>query len=497
MRRTIAFLFVVALLVTGFLLKSVSAVTVDDYQARTFTSSKGDTLQYRLFIPRDYDASKKYPVVLFHHGAGGSGNDNRRQFVGPLPREWADPENQKKHRCFIIAPQIPRGDQQNRQDGPSRNVQLKKHIQTIQEILDHLEKEFSIDTDREYVTGQSMGGECTWMSIIERPDRFAAAVPICAGNRHIGVDAAERGRRFAQFPLWIFIGDADNATEATRELVTELKKAGGNPKYTEYPGVGHNSWDKAYREPELIEWLFAQKRTPNWVKLHEAHRHNDMPYRLMKPINFNPDKSYPVIVSLHGAGGRGSDNLKQLRDWNEVLAEEQRRTDYPSYILAPQSQGRWNSTHLQNVKDIIEDLPSVDMNRIYILGHSMGGEGTYRIIQSDSEYFAAAAPSAGSGLTRGEDFIDASVIKDIPIWAFHGDKDKICPIEKDKKVFAEMQKIGGNMKLTTWVGDGHGIAPKMITGSDNGSTQLSSDRCDPEPVFLKWLFAQKLTKEGR
>jgi predicted peptidase len=261
MRRTIAFLFVVSPLVTGFLLNSVSAVTVDDYQARTFTSSKGDTLQYRLFIPRNYDANTKYPLVLFHHGSGGSGNDNRRQLVGPLPREWADPENQKKHPCFIVAPQIPRGNQQDRQDAPLRNVQLKKHIQTIHEILDHLEKEFSIDTDREYVTGQSMGGECTWMSIIERPDRFAAAVPICAGNRHIGVDAAERGRRFAQFPLWIFIGDADNAIEATRELVKELKKAGGNPKYTEYPGVGHNSWDKAYREPELIEWLFAQKLT--------------------------------------------------------------------------------------------------------------------------------------------------------------------------------------------------------------------------------------------
>jgi hypothetical protein len=65
------------------------------------------------------------------------------------------------------------------------------------------------------------------------------------------------------------------------------------------------------------------------------------------------------------------------------------------------------------------------------------------------------------------------------------------------RIYAEMQKIGGNMKLTTWVGDGHGIPVKMITGSDNGSTQLSSDRCDPEPVFLKWLFAQKLTKGRR
>ena len=234
----------------------------------------------------------------------------------------------------------------------------------------------------------------------------------------------------------------------------------------------------------------------DWVNLYEPHYYNDMPYRLMKPIHFNPKMRYPVIVSLHGGGGRGSDNLKQLRDWNKVLAQEKIRTDYPGYVLAPQSSRMWDTTHLRNIKDIIKDLPSVDMNRIYILGHSMGGEGTYRLIQADPEYFAAAAPSAGSGLARSEDFINASIIKDIPIWAFHGDQDRVCPIERDQKLFAEMQKIGGNMKFTTWVGDGHGIAVKMITGSDNGITQLSSDRCDPEPVFLKWLFKQKLSNNN-
>jgi len=225
------------------------------------------------------------------------------------------------------------------------------------------------------------------------------------------------------------------------------------------------------------------------VELHKAYMYKEMPYRLMKPINFEPNKKYPIIVSLHGGGGRGSNTLKQLRDWNEVLAEEQRRIDYPSYILVPQSQGRWNSTHLQKVKDIINDLPAVNKNRIYVLGHSMGGAGTYTFIQSDPNYFAAAAPSAGRGGN-----IDASVIKDLPIWVFHGDQDNVVPIEGDQKLFVEMQKISGNMKFTIWVGDGHGVAPKMIAGGDNGSTQLGSDQRNPEPVFLKWLFAQKLTK---
>ncbi len=234
-----------------------------------------------------------------------------------------------------------------------------------------------------------------------------------------------------------------------------------------------------------------EKPANKWISLYEPHADNEMPYRLMKPINFDAGKRYPLIVSLHGGGGRGDDNRKQLRDWNRLLAEEKRRTDYPCYVLAPQANRLWDAKHLKNIKAIIKDLPSVDMRRIYILGHSMGGHGTYIIIQIDPGYFAAAAPSAGSGLTRTEEFITASVIKDVPIWAFHGDKDKVCPYERDQKLFTEMEKLGGNMKLTTWAGDGHGVSKKMITGADNGSTQLSSARSDPEPVFMKWLFAQR------
>ena len=237
----------------------------------------------------------------------------------------------------------------------------------------------------------------------------------------------------------------------------------------------------------------AQPDGNEWVERYDPHVFNEMPYRLLKPIDFDSDTRYPVIVSLHGGGGRGTDNRKQLRGWNRLLADEQRRTDYPSYVLAPQVSRLWNAEDLQKIKDLIATLPSVDMDRIYVLGHSMGGHGTHVFLQIDPHYFAAAAPSAGTGLPQTEEFIDASVIKDIPIWAFHGDQDKVCPFERAQKLFGEMQKLGGNMKFTVWTGDGHSVAMKMITGADNGSTQLSSDRCDPEPMFMKWLFAQKRT----
>jgi len=226
MQSRITIIFSVSFLAAGFLSDAVSEVNVDDYEARIFTSSQGDTIPYRLFIPRGYDADRKYPLVLFYHGAGGRGNDNRRQFEGPCPREWAGPENQAKNPCFIVAPQIPKRESKDRKNHPSRTEVMRKHIQTIHEILDHLEAEFSIDTSREYVTGLSMGGECTWMSIMEQPNRFAAAVPICAGDKFIGMSASERGKKFAQFPLWIFHGAEDYviSVDISREVVRELKK---------------------------------------------------------------------------------------------------------------------------------------------------------------------------------------------------------------------------------------------------------------------------------
>jgi len=221
------------------------------------------------------------------------------------------------------------------------------------------------------------------------------------------------------------------------------------------------------------------------TELYKPYPYQGMPYRLMEPANCDSAKRYPVIVSLHGAGGRGEDNEKNLVKWAPQLTDPKVRSDYPAYVIFPQSKGMWNEQHLQNIKDIIKVLPSVDMSRIYIMGQSMGGYGTYKMIGWDPEYFAAAAPVSGSG--QGS----ASVIKDVPIWAFHGDADPRVPIKPDRNLFDEMKRIGGKMKFTSWPGEGHSTGGMFVPFVDNGITQVSSERCDPEPVFMKWLFAQR------
>lgn len=236
---------------------------------------------------------------------------------------------------------------------------------------------------------------------------------------------------------------------------------------------------------DVEDWVIERYQPQKW---------KDTQYRILLPYDYDSSQIYPLILSLHGGGGRGTDNVRQLRKWNQFLAEDSVREAYPCFVLAPQTTQLWNEKDLLSIKEIISNIAGVDMNRIYILGHSMGGHGTYIFTQLDPYYFAAAAPSAGSGKPETTDFVDVSLIKDIPFWIFHGDKDPVCPIEKDQKIFSEMDKIDGNMKFTTWVGDKHGgpVALKMLTGGKNGSIQLGSNRCDPEPVFMKWLFNQKL-----
>ena len=226
----------------------VSAADAQDWKAmlekKTFTDKDGKTLQYRLLKPDNYDPQTKYPLVLFLHGAGERGKDNERQLIHGV-RDFAKKENRKKHPCILIAPQCPAG-------AGWGGGQAK----LVLDLIPVLEKELSIDPKRIYITGLSMGGYGTWDIITRNPDLFGAAVPVCGGG-----DPAQ-AEKIAKIPIWAFHGGKDPVVkpERSREMVEALKKAGGEPKYTEYPDVGHNSWVKAYQDADMMAWLFAQKK---------------------------------------------------------------------------------------------------------------------------------------------------------------------------------------------------------------------------------------------
>jgi predicted peptidase len=230
----------------------------DLLEKKEFDDAKGGKLLYRLMKPENAEAGKKYPLVVFLHGAGERGDDNTAQLIHGV-KEFAKEANRKKHPCFLIAPQCPKNSTWadfRRGTGADVKPDATPPLRLTLELVDSIVKDLPIDADRIYITGLSMGGYGTWHALALRPDFFAAAVPVCGGA---DLKSAEK---IKSAPIWVFHGDKDNAVPIarSREMVDALKKAGGEPKYTEYPGVGHNSWDKAYADPEMFAWLFAQKR---------------------------------------------------------------------------------------------------------------------------------------------------------------------------------------------------------------------------------------------
>lgn len=199
--------------------------------------------RYLLALPEGYEAQpgKNWPLVLFLHGSGERGTDLEQVKKHGPPKLIAAGQ---KIDAIVASPQC-----EPAQSWNSHGVKA---------LADDLVKSFRVDPERIYLTGLSMGGYGTWDTALDYPDFFAAIVPICggAGVRWVMAD------RIKHLPAWIFHGDKDTAVPVaeSRKIHDFLQKAGGNAKLTIYPGVGHDSWTRAYDDPEMWKWLFMQKR---------------------------------------------------------------------------------------------------------------------------------------------------------------------------------------------------------------------------------------------
>lgn len=215
---------------------------------KTFKNKDKSESPYVVFVPHDYDGKKAYPVILFLHGSGETkGGDKKPVEVGI--GTWI-----KKHeKTFPFITVIP---QSEKRTWGAASDDGKRAVAILDEVI----KEYKVDENRQYLTGLSMGGFGTWSIAAEYPDRWAAIVPICGGVQPKAVE--ETAKKIKSIPCWCFHGGADPTVkvERSKEMIEALKNAGGEPKYTEYPGVGHNSWDKAYAEEELWKWLAKQAK---------------------------------------------------------------------------------------------------------------------------------------------------------------------------------------------------------------------------------------------
>ncbi|MFA5864773.1 MAG: phospholipase [Phycisphaerae bacterium] len=216
-------------------------------------------MPYRLLIPEKGDTAKSYPLILVMHGVGSIGNDNKKQlFLASMLA--ADPLVRQKQ-AFVLSPQCPENDRWVKVAGWNQDPRIfepepTSALESGIAILDHVVKSYPINPAQIYVGGASMGGFATWELLARRPEFFASAFPICGGG------CIDRSAIIARTPIWAFHGSDDRTVLPwnSRMMVEAVRNAGGQVKYTEYPGVEHDSWKQALKESDLYQWIFNHRR---------------------------------------------------------------------------------------------------------------------------------------------------------------------------------------------------------------------------------------------
>jgi len=230
----------------------------DVYEAKIFQAKNGKTIPYRQYIPSEIDPNKKYPLVLFFHGAGERGTNNISQLQWGLKPLYSYLKANNVE-AIVIVPQCPTKKQWvDTPWGKPSHVMPEHPTEPMSlsiELLKSKIKKLPVDTNRIYVTGLSMGGFGAWDIVQRIPALFAAAMPVCGGG-----DTAQ-AKQFKNVPVWAFHGSKDGVVtpKRSRDMVKAINSAGGHAKLTEFP-VGHAAWKPAFKEKAHWDWLFSQKK---------------------------------------------------------------------------------------------------------------------------------------------------------------------------------------------------------------------------------------------
>jgi len=243
-----------------------------------YDSSRFDDMFYHYFEPDTLESGRKYPLVLFLHGAGGRKSDlTDADFAMKTTggnywglHTWEYPGRQNIEPVFAIAPRIMSGIwagqdwETDREDYYSIDeTSESENLSRALALVDYFVANFPIDENRLYITGQSMGGGGCWDAIMRHPDKFAAAVPVA------GYNDSTKANLIKHMPLWIAHSDNDNLVKPTTDMAIarELQNLGADVKTTWYSGIFHNGWKQMYKEePDLERWMFSHTKGVTPVK---------------------------------------------------------------------------------------------------------------------------------------------------------------------------------------------------------------------------------------
>lgn len=204
----------------------------------------------------------------------------------------------------------------------------------------------------------------------------------------------------------------------------------------------------------------------------QAHALGQTPYRLFVPEGYRDDRSYPLVLFLHGGGGRGIDNITQLGEGNGMLVELflEQQDSTPAFVVAPQTNTSHDIPATLRIVDLIQKQYRIDPRRIYVIGQSLGGMATVQIVDARPRMFAAAVIIAAAMPTQF-----AAKLAGVPLWFFHGELDTVFPIGDVRDLAAAVRKEGGSAKITEYKGEGHGLAWLVVR----------------EKGIVPWLYAHQ------
>ncbi|SFU30833.1 Putative esterase [Pustulibacterium marinum] len=251
-----------------FLFAFGSLQAQDTFEPKQYISGK-DTLKYQILYPENFSETQTYPVVLFLHGAGERGNDNKAQLTHGSSLFLSD-SVRTKYPAIVIFPQCPKEDYWANVDVDRSSYPLKLDfkdgeepttaLKLVTKLMEETIQQEYVQKDQVYIMGLSMGGMGTFEMIFRNPNMFAAAIPICGGAH------PNTAKAYADhLPIWVFHGAKDDVVDPkySLQMVSAILKDGGFPQYTLYEDANHNSWDATFHQPKLLSWLFSNKNTTN------------------------------------------------------------------------------------------------------------------------------------------------------------------------------------------------------------------------------------------
>ncbi|MBQ2732579.1 MAG: prolyl oligopeptidase family serine peptidase, partial [Clostridia bacterium] len=425
------------------------------------------SMNYRVFLPRDYDPEQEYPMLIYMHGSGFESKHIDEIGINTLLGQAA---MYTKQQIICIIPQCLPG-----QYWPINPYTTEVAFNLFEDIQKHL----SVDKSRIYVSGHSYGSMGTLILLENHPNYFAGAM-VAAG----AASSYTNYKNIATTPLRMFCGDKDAGFAAKlNNLYGELKALNADVEYTVWPGQGHATFSYTAKNCDVAKWLLAQKRE-NFSDTTEEETYGpealfekpyygswnnfgvftdpiygeNMNYRVYLPYNYDPEKEYPMVIYLHGASGE-SIPISQI-GIHSPLSQSVAKLKREVICVIPQCLPNsfwpvqpYTADIAFRLFENLQKYLSVDKNRIYITGHSYGAMGTLLLLQKHPDYFAAAMVTGGASSS----YSNYNNIAKTPMRMFCGGNDGYGFYDQMQPLYNKLKSLGADVEYTVWPGKGHDI----------------------------------------